>query len=682
MSWKALTLAAVLAVGGPAAHALDLSGVWEYTFSPPPDGAGPVVWQTTTLPGELTRLASAPEGSFRLRRRVSIPEGPQALLLGSILSLEDVLLDGVPLGATGAVGTAAPRFAASALQLPLGARVATLELRITHEGRSWVRGRPVIVDPADVPRQALLRDLVPVHLLTAAALALLFGLVPCLVLYRHVHAPRLLYLAGAALAASAQAAVPGVLATLLPLEHALSWGALASMLTLGLLILYVTESRRVGRWIAVGLVLVLAAYGALSFVVRPLASLQIYLSYREIPLSLALLVVAGLSIVAVRRAGRPVVPLVVLVALLLAELGLLLWARFLGSLTEVPYGTASLALSVFVLYAVLVEIAGLRTVNQHAVAELTERVDSGRLIIDKLREGKSSLEGRNVEMTRNASRLLENAQRQALTISQIMVSIAEVGTAEGKVTAKERQIHTQTVETEQMITDFDRQIRSTLQGLEDLARKSEAIKKAVGQIIEIADKTNMLSLNASIEATKGGAAGRGFGVVAQEIRKLADTTRSVSDHVNSVIGQTNKGVALGVQMVSALGRGFGEIMVRSAAIRQMIEDNSRALDAVAHSHREIEDGLAGVDLTINSILEVARDLREMTAGVASTFSWFEEIFGIAGVTGTPTDAHAASSPAGIGPAGAEVPEDAVPVADDEKDQVEDLEPLEDPAGLR
>jgi methyl-accepting chemotaxis protein len=374
-----------------------------------------------------------------------------------------------------------------------------------------------------------------------------------------------------------------------------------------------------------------------------------------------------------------------LLALLFVDLVLSETARALGGLGALPDGLDGFLLGLFTTYVFLGQLNALRSQNAKTVGELTERVESSRDMMGKLGEGKARLESRNVEITRYASRLVESAQRQALTIGQIMVSIAEVSSAEGKVTAKERQIHTQTVDTEKMITDFDRQIRSTLQGLEDLQRQSETIKKAVGQIIEIADKTNMLSLNASIEATKAGAAGMGFGVVAQEIRKLADTTRRVSDHVNAVIGESNKGVATGVGMVSALGRGFGEIMSRSAAIREMIEENSKALDDVARTHREIEDGLAGVDLTINSILEVSRDLRELTDRVASTFSWFGEVFRVGGVDaegerGEPA-APSPSDPSGTArvgvPAAQALPHGSAAAADLDAEPLEELEELEE-----
>jgi methyl-accepting chemotaxis protein len=111
-------------------------------------------------------------------------------------------------------------------------------------------------------------------------------------------------------------------------------------------------------------------------------------------------------------------------------------------------------------------------------------------------------------------------------------------------------------------------------------------------------------------------------VVAQEVRKLADLTRTVSDQVTTVIKDTNKGVEKGVGRIKRLGAGFSEIMTRSEEIRTMIAGNAKALENVAKAHVDIQDGLAGVDTLIRSILEVSHDMRQMTGRLASAFSWF------------------------------------------------------------
>jgi hypothetical protein len=267
--------------------------------------------------------------------------------------------------------------------------------------------------------------------------------------------------------------------------------------------------------------------------------------------------------------------------------------------------------------------------------ELVDRVETDWDLVVRLKEGKSRLESGNLESMVLANRLVESAQKQAFSIGQIMGSIEEGARAEMQVVEKEGQILELTAEVDSRIGDFNEQIRRALTELEELREKSITITKAVSQIIGIADKTNMLSLNASIEASKAGEAGRGFAVVAQQIRKLADVTRTVSDQVNTLMRESNQAVATNVQMAQGMVQGYREIMEQSERIRQMIEANAQAMEEVTRSHKEIQDGVAGVDRTIRTILEVSRDLREMTSSLAKTFSWFDEVLKTGGLEAEP-----------------------------------------------
>jgi hypothetical protein len=65
-------------------------------------------------------------------------------------------------------------------------------------------------------------------------------------------------------------------------------------------------------------------------------------------------------------------------------------------------------------------------------------------------------------------------------------------------------------------------------------------------------------------------------------------------------------------------------MKRSEETRIMIGDNSRALEDVTRAHTRIQDGLAGVDTLIRTILEVSHDMRQLTDRLAAAFSWFGE----------------------------------------------------------
>ncbi|MGD0726655.1 MAG: methyl-accepting chemotaxis protein [Spirochaetia bacterium] len=272
----------------------------------------------------------------------------------------------------------------------------------------------------------------------------------------------------------------------------------------------------------------------------------------------------------------------------------------------------------------LSELSRTQSMYRQTSQELIGRIESDWEMIERIREGKELLEKRNIDITKLSGKLLESAQKQSFTIGGLIISLEDAGTGESRVVAKEKDILGYTEQVDGLITSFNAQIQETLREMEALYQRSIVIRKAVSQIIGIAEKTHMLSLNASIEAAKAGAAGKGFSVVAQEIRKLADLTRAVSDQVSAVIKDTNRGVEKGVNRIKGLGTGFFEIMKRSEEIRTMIADNSRALEDVSRAHTDIQDGLAGVDTLIRSILEVSHDMRQMTDRLAAAFSWFGE----------------------------------------------------------
>ncbi len=207
--------------------------------------------------------------------------------------------------------------------------------------------------------------------------------------------------------------------------------------------------------------------------------------------------------------------------------------------------------------------------------------------------------------------------------------------------------------------------------MEALYQRSIVIRKAVSQIIGIAEKTHMLSLNASIEAAKAGAAGKGFSVVAQEIRKLADLTRTVSDNVGAVIKDNNRGVEKGVGRIKELGSGFSEIMMRSEQIRSMVADNSqgpRGREQGAPRHPRRPGGSGHADPL--DPRGFSQGMRQMTDRLASAFSWFGETLKLKeqSAAGLPQDEPpspaAGSSLLAAEPAGLDAPLAELPAADD------------------
>lgn len=96
------------------------------------------------------------------------------------------------------------------------------------------------------------------------------------------------------------------------------------------------------------------------------------------------------------------------------------------------------------------------------------------------------------------------------------------------------------------------QIETSILSIEQISKKSQKINEIIGIITEIADQTNLLSLNASIESARAGVYGKGFAVVAYEISKLAEKSITSVKEIKQLISDTNKSVSKGTEEINIL----------------------------------------------------------------------------------------------------------------------------------
>ena len=245
----------------------------------------------------------------------------------------------------------------------------------------------------------------------------------------------------------------------------------------------------------------------------------------------------------------------------------------------------------------------------------------GTSLSQSAKEGLSNgqtLESNASSMSESVSHLAQRANSQAASLEETAAAVEEITSITRNNAQNAAKMSELSNGVQSSVNSGQQLASSTANAMDEINKQVTAISESISVIDQIAFQTNILSLNAAVEAATAGEAGKGFAVVAQEVRNLASRSAEAANEIKSLVELATSKANDGKNISDSMIKGYEELNTNVNEVISIIQDVSVSTKEQMQGVEQINDAITSLDQATqqnaseaNSVAQVSSEVKSM-----------------------------------------------------------------------
>ena len=227
-------------------------------------------------------------------------------------------------------------------------------------------------------------------------------------------------------------------------------------------------------------------------------------------------------------------------------------------------------------------------------------VRSLKRTVEGLEQASSEVAAASGQVAQASQQLAEASTQQAASLEETSASMEEMAGTVKQNCLNAEECNRHMLQTHEKTREVHKSLRATKDVMVTISQSGESIKKIIRNIDEIAFQTNLLALNAAVEAARAGEAGKGFAVVADEVRNLAQRAAEAAKTTDGLIGETAKQIEMGTVQIQETLTKFYDMGDSAKKVNELVSEIASASQEQAQGVIQINSAVAQMDKVVQS----------------------------------------------------------------------------------